>query len=188
MPVKSASSWLSIGRAHTLALPAPILKMAYRFQISAQHLSWPPYCACCGTAKERYVSVCSHRNKGRRVVWQTTRKWKVPYCNNCALHRQKTEIAAPLLKVGLFLTLVWVAFGMYGLVVATLPLVLLGAVLQGLAKSSRKSTCCSTGSAVRYEWWHGATHSFVFSNHAYLEAFLESNSRKARSEVDRSIV
>ena len=166
--------------------------MAFRFQISANLLSWPNLCACCGGSPDTKLNASASRVIGKRVRHTTTSSWSVPYCSKCVHHKTVYESASNWLLVSFILGLiVWffvakVGGGLIGFF-AGIVLALLGfwpfSKAQTQAKSLMLSSCCSQIFAVRYVEWYGTFHTFVFFSKSYLELFLAANSRKKRSEI-----
>ena len=166
--------------------------MAFRFQISANFLSWPNSCACCGGNADTKLHASASRTTGKRVRHTTTSSWKVPYCSQCVRHKEAYESASNWLVASFVLGLIaWffvakASSGSVGFFVG-MVVALLGfwpcSKAQKQARSLMLSSCCSPTSAVQYIEWHGTFHTFVFASKSYLESFLAANSRKKRSEI-----
>lgn len=60
--------------------------MSFSLQISANILSWPRMCACCGDVADTYFRAATSHTKGKRVQHTTTKWWEVPWCSGCAQH------------------------------------------------------------------------------------------------------
>jgi len=169
--------------------------MAYRVQISANMLSWPRACACCGRAADAHIRATSSRTTGKRVRRTTTSWWEVPYCSACVKHKVKFESAHNWLVAGLVIgILAWPLIGVFtgNGIAGFLVGVLIFLVCLSPYNSAKKSAlglmnqeCSTPWSAVRYIDWHGTFHTFIFHNRAYLDSFLVANNRKTRSDITR---
>jgi len=166
--------------------------MAYRVQISANLLTWPRECSCCGGNTDTKFRASASRTTGKRVRNTTTSWWEVPYCYQCIRHKETFESAAIWLSVsfvaGAFL---WYfvaqsSSAMVGFIVA-LVVVVIGFIpynkVVNKAKEQMSESCCSLTEPVQYTEWHGTFHTFVFASKAYLDLFLSENSRKKRSDI-----
>ncbi len=165
----------------------------YHVQISARFLSWPQVCACCEANAEELLDAAASKSRGRRVVTTVTRSWKIPHCSRCSEHIRSHQMAREIFQVGSVLSLIigltclWMGLG-WPLAIGWTVFVLItaGVGSWGLRREARhnlKPTCAAVGPAVEYCEWYGTMHDFVFSNAAYLAAFLALNDRKSRSDV-----
>jgi hypothetical protein len=167
--------------------------MPYRFQISANQLSWPHSCACCGADADAKLRAAASRTTGKRVQSTTTSWWEIPYCSRCKQHKRAFEVAAKWPWVGLGLVVAVCCLASMSTSAVGIGLVVAGAL--GLfsifqyraAKSSARAlmlpTCCTETSAVQYTKWHGTFHTFVFASKSYLDLFLVANRSKKRSDI-----
>lgn len=165
----------------------------YRFQISARIPTWPRTCACCGRQSDTTMRASACKSKGTRAVTTTTSWWEIPHCSQCVQHIREHQKAAELdtLAWGLaVVSLVAVSFLAKSLAVGiafAVGAIILCATLSHRAKNTASSLttheCCSVGPAVEYVGWYGTCHEFMFSNQAYLDAFLSANRRKTQSDV-----
>jgi hypothetical protein len=166
--------------------------MAFRFQISANLLSWPSSCACCGGDADTKLRASAARTTGKRVQRTTTSWWEVPYCSQCVRHKEAYDSASIWLWASWVLgVFVWflvaqvlsASVGFFvGAIVALLGIWPYQAA-RTRARTLMLSNCCSPTAAVRYVEWHGTFHTFVFASKSYLELFLAANSRKKRSDI-----
>lgn len=167
--------------------------MAYRFQISANLLTWPRKCACCGDSADNHLKASASRTTGKRVRTTKTSWWEIPYCSSCLKHKASFESAGSWLVAGFLFGIVTWYFaasasnsGLIGFIAGMILLLLsFWPYRQAVkvAKLKMKPECCSPGSAVRYIEWHGTMHTFVFESKSYLDSFLSSNSGKKRSDI-----
>jgi hypothetical protein len=168
--------------------------MAYRFQISANLLSWPPSCACFGVDADTKLRASAFRTTGKRVKHTTTSWWEVPYCSRCMHHKRVFDATAKWPVIGFVIgLLVWFLGGQNGNAEAGF---FAGTLLGSLtiipyragrlkARALMLPTCCTPSSAVSYIEWHGTFHTFVFASKLYLESFLSANSKKKRSDITK---
>ena len=167
--------------------------MAYQFQISANILSWPQQCACCGEEANGELHAAASRTTGKRVQNTTTKSWTVPYCKRCLHHKQQWDAAS---KIAGYWTaagvLAWLVFTFISghwfiSALACVAAAIWGAREQGKAQEEARKlmcpTCSSPYDAVRYLEWHGTFHTFVFESKTYLDSFALVNSRKSMSNV-----
>jgi hypothetical protein len=167
--------------------------MAYRVQISANILSWPRSCACCGANPDTELRAAASRTTGVRVKRTTTSGWDVPYCSHCIKHTEMYAAASAWLYLGpiVGLGLWWLLGQRYGDprtgVIAAGGSMLLSIclffVVRVRATALLFESCGSVTPSVRYLAWHGSFQTFVFSSQSYLDLFLAANSRKHRSDV-----
>lgn len=167
--------------------------MAYRFQISANLLTWPRNCACCGDSADNHLKASASRTTGKRVRTTKTSWWEVPYCSSCLSHKASFESAGSWLVAGFSFGIVAWYFtasasnsGLIGFIAGLIIFLLsfwLYSQAEKAARLKMKPGCCSLSSAVRYVEWSGTVHTFVFENKAYLDSFLSSNSGKKRSDI-----
>jgi len=167
--------------------------MAHRVQISANMLSWPRLCACCGANPDANLRAAASRTTGVRVKHTTTSSWEVPYCSHCIRHTATYARASAWLYVGpiVGLGLWWLVGQNYddqriGFIVAGGSLLLsicLFYITRVRARALMSESCGSVTPAVRYLAWHGSFQTFVFSSKSYMDLFLAANSRKHRSDV-----
>lgn len=166
--------------------------MAFRFQISANLLTWPSLCACCGGQADTKIRASASRTTGKRVQHTTTSSWEIPYCSQCIKHKEAYESAFKWLLVGLLLGLVvWffiaqissTLIGFFiGIIVALLG-ILPYAKAKSEAEALMRPRCSSVTSTVKYVAWHGTVHTFIFASKSYLDLFLAANSSKNRSDI-----
>jgi hypothetical protein len=169
--------------------------MAYHFQISAQILSWPRMCACCGETADSSLCVAASKTTGTRVQHKKTSWWDVPYCATCLAHKALYESAVWWLRGGLATGIVlWIFVGRTsgsGIAGFIVGVITVGASFwlygkaQSAARAQMKASCCTPTAAVRYLDWHGNFHTFVFESESYTDEFLAANSRKTRSDVQQ---
>ena len=167
--------------------------MAYRVQISANMLSWPRLCACCGENPDTELRAAASRTTGVRVKHTTTSGWDVPYCSHCIKHTAAHAGASAWLYLGPIVALgLWWFLGQsnddprIGVIAAGGSMLLsicLFCVARVRATGLMFESCGSVTPAVRYLAWHGTFQTFVFSSKSYLDRFLATNSRKHRSDV-----
>lgn len=167
--------------------------MPYQVQISANLLTWPKVCACCLGEPDTKLRAQASRTTGTRVQRTTTSWWEVPHCNACVAHIRLYERAEMWLVAGALL-----AFAVGLLVWRQTELgtgILAGCVVFGASFIPRSMTrkqatsmlvkgCSAASRAVRYLEWHASSRTFVFTNRGYLDAFLQSNGRKSRSDIE----
>jgi hypothetical protein len=166
--------------------------MPYRFQISANLLTWPRNCACCGGQADSQLRASASRTTGKRVQRTTTSSWEVPYCSRCVRHKSMFDSAKTWLMLGAVAAIIaWIAVVqsasggagfIVGSVVFGLSLLPYNAA-QARARGHMLPSCCTPAAAVQYLEWHGSFHTFVFNNRAYLDSFLAANDRKKRSDI-----
>lgn len=158
--------------------------MAYKFQISANLLSWPKSCTCCGNSADTHIRASASRTTGKRVKHTKTSWWEVPYCSGCLQHKQAFDAAGNWILAGLVLGIaIWFFVGFTPGILLTCASILPFSMAQSSAKRRMKKTCCSPSAAVRYLEWHGTIHTFVFESKLYLDNFLSNNSSKKRSDI-----
>jgi len=166
--------------------------MAFRVQISANLLTWPSECSCCGRSSDAKFRASASRTTGIIVRNTTTSWWDVPYCSQCVRHNEAFESAANWFSVsfvlGMFLWyFVAQSSGTIAGFIAGLVVTILGFIPYKIAVNQAKviisESCCSLTNPVKYVEWHGSFHTFVFSSKAYLESFLSENSGKKHSDI-----
>jgi hypothetical protein len=167
--------------------------MPYRVQISANMLSWPRLCACCGENPDAELRAAASRTTGVRVKHTTTSGWDVPYCSHCIKHTAAHAGASAWLYLGPIVALgLWWFLGQQfddartGVIAAGGSMLLsicLFCLVRVRATRLMLESCGSVTPAVRYLAWHGSFQTFVFSSKSYLDLFLAANSRKHCSDV-----
>jgi hypothetical protein len=166
--------------------------MAFQLQISAKILNWPRSCACCCGPADREVPAAASRTTGKRVQHTKTYWWNVPYCSRCTDHARLYAQAPMWLTVGLILATVtgilFLASDHPVIGVLVFAALLSGGVwayLQALKNASAYLApgCSTRRIAVKYVEWYGTSHTFIFANRAYLQSFIDANSRKTMSDV-----
>lgn len=167
--------------------------MSFSVQISANILSWPRVCACCGDVADTHFRAEASHTKGKRVKHTTTKWWEVPWCSGCAEHSRWFSLSQTALAF------IFVVSGV-SLVVAfisdtnRIAAILIGGILLAAsiwafratiarARSLCRANCTARTIPVRYVDWHGTFHTFTFESRSYLDAFIAANDRKTRSDV-----
>ncbi len=133
--------------------------------VSANTISIPPKCACCGERPDRDVPVSASRTTGVRVVRTATSTFSFPYCNQCLAH-----IEANPYPVG--------CVAIFGVILTLGILVIFLQRWRAKADAMRKPTCSDTGPGVRYVGWHGSTRVFEFVSPTYAAVFALANAKK----------
>jgi hypothetical protein len=166
--------------------------MAFRVQISANLLTWPNECSCCGrNANTKFRAVAS-RTTGMIVRNTTTSCWEVPYCSQCVRHKETFKSAENWFSASFVLgVFVWyfvtqlngaITGFIAGVVVAILGVIPYKNAVNKTKKTMSESCCCLTN-PVQYLEWHGTSHTFVFASKAYLDLFLSANCREKHSDI-----
>jgi hypothetical protein len=167
--------------------------MAYKFQISANMLSWPRHCACCDGVPDMKIKALAKRTTGKRVRRTVNSWYEVPYCKKCLHHKSKFESASGWLISGFILGLVtWYevtdllnnekigfAAGISLFILSFIPY----KKSEDKARLLMSKNCYSPNCTVRYLEWYGTFHTFVFDSEVYLNRFLAANSTKKRSDI-----
>ena len=127
-----------------------------KVDVSANFISIPRSCACCGDTPSVELAVKASK---KRSNTQYTKSWSFPYCSSCAAHIELQNAAATVLFVGLTVASLLMFF------VGWWCLIMVGLSIAGWkiesnqAKSDCGSNCASSGAAVIYLGWHGTLHS-----------------------------
>jgi hypothetical protein len=160
--------------------PPPTDGDADTVAVVGERLRWPDRCACCLEPPDTTLLAEHTGGDGPFYLFEETRGWDVPYCSQCLEHvRLAAEsgttglggIAAPLVGAALGGPIGFLV-GLGGAAAASL----IGAAHRGseLERLLRPS-CAAVGPAVGYLGWDGDTHTFVFANRTFADAFRDEN-------------
>ena len=155
--------------------------MDYRLQISAQQITWPGTCACCGDLATKNVNTTAskaknpHSKRHKHVVSQS---WSIPYCDECAEHVTLSDTASLLMKVGIIGGIIISIFMWFIGIPWAILFIVLSVQKKKAAQRRIKPNCSSVKPAVVYHGWYQNTHSFSFVNKSYYEMFIQLNNKK----------
>lgn len=174
--------------------------MGTKFQISAKQLEFPRYCACCMEPATKGRQATAKRVTGKNKQTVHTQSWTVPYCDLCERHIEEFEqieqrsvvqmsvVLLADLAIVLLVAFTDLEFSFFtALLLATVTIAgVAGVTSNRTAKvaaleESKRRTCTCDKEAVTYLEWHGATHTFEFTNSAFLEAVSAANATKRQS-------
>ena len=157
-------------------------------EVSANKLSIPFVCACCGRPRPDAELVAAYtRTRGTRVVRETTRVFQFPCCGPCAAHVQRWHASAStrsrLLLVAAVVAIVvggaahdGAAGGVVFVIAAAIAL-LVAAQRRRAIIASCGPGCATVGPAVAYLGWAGTVKTFQFAARDYAVAFAQQNAR-----------
>jgi serine/threonine protein kinase len=149
--------------------------------VAGERLRWPDRCACCLEPADSTLLVEHTGGDGPFYLFDETRGWDVPYCSQCLEHvRLVAESGSPGLGRLAAAPLVGAALGgpigfLVGLGGAAAAS-LIGAAARG-AEVERllRPSCTALGPAVGYQGWDADTHTFLFLNRGFADAFRDEN-------------
>jgi len=137
--------------------------------ISAQTITFPRACACCGADPQTNLRVSSTRTTGKRVVRTDTRWWEFPYCYGCVAHVQAWPQPAGCATILLGLC----TCGIYFFIDAASR-----RNAEARARSMCGSSCCAPNAAVAYQGWSGSVHSFEVTSPNFGLDLMRANRRR----------
>lgn len=157
--------------------------------VSAQRVSIPHQCACCGDNPDTEITVSASRTTGKRVVHTRTNSWAFPYCSRClqhvAVYNSRNLIGFLGVILGLILLLVLrqnLFLGILALLVCTIPAILVQRTKnrerQEKLKELVSANCTTPARAVTYIGWQGSVQHFDFASQEYATKFMRANQSK----------
>jgi hypothetical protein len=146
-------------------------------EVSATRFGIPFECPCCGATPPASELPITARQTGQTLLF--------PYCNRCVKHVRAFEtsgvISAGVMVIGIAAAMTaaiiagWLAavgtFVVFALIAWTIR-----NARRKAAASGRVESCASTGIAVEYRGWSGATSAFTFESPTFAARFAEQNS------------
>jgi predicted Ser/Thr protein kinase len=161
--------------------PAPAVQGPHTVVVAGERLRWPNRCACCFEPSDATFLAEHTGGDGPFFLFEETRGWDVPYCSQCLEHVRLAAESGSAGFGGLAAApLVGAALGgpigfLVGLGGAAAASVIGAAHRSSELERLLRPTCSSVGPAVGYQGWDGDTHTFVFLNQAFAEAFRDEN-------------
>lgn len=160
-----------------------------KVSVSAQKISIPRQCACCGKEPDTELTVSASKATGKRVVKTRTNSWDFPYCSRCLQHARVVESQNYFVLLGIAAGIVLLlalyqtpALGFLALLVCFVAAILIqqkrNRKRQEKLKELVSASCATSTYAVKYLGWQGSIQHFDFASKDFAAQFMRSNLAK----------